>query len=233
MNVQGKVWNTTRTGFKVHAFKDGHAECRSSIKEGVAPAHTHQTARRWVLDTPGLSFCASCEYVVRLQDQVQASAEENAAAEQATPAPVQVARVTTTVNVTPEMIEALLMLRRSVRGYGMDTQTAQALVILDDAGIFAVIDEATGYDVDPEPEPVQVGSEEWHSLMGAALAETPLYAHRKRDSKCTCPAARAHHLNRCPRSPAKWGDTAYTTPEAAKEEQARRSLIQGHVGLKF
>ena len=62
MQLSDRVWNTTRTGFKVHAFQYGTAVCRYSIKEGAAPAHAHSTARRWVLDTPGLSFCTDCEY---------------------------------------------------------------------------------------------------------------------------------------------------------------------------
>lgn len=62
MQLSDRVWNTTKTGFKVHAFQDGTAVCRTNIREGVSPAHAHSTARRWVLDTPGLSFCTDCEH---------------------------------------------------------------------------------------------------------------------------------------------------------------------------
>jgi len=37
---------------------------------------------------------------------------------------------------------------------------------------------ATQYDVAPAPTEVQTGSDEWHRLMGEALAQTPLYAPR-------------------------------------------------------
>lgn len=62
MEANSKAWNTTRTGFKVHAFKDGRSLCRYKCAEGPAPAHAKGTARRWVLDTTGLSFCVDCEY---------------------------------------------------------------------------------------------------------------------------------------------------------------------------
>lgn len=105
----------------------------------------------------------------------------------------------TAPKITPEVIEALRWLRH--RG-NVDALSKQRLDVLDNAGIFAAIDEATGYDVDPEPERV---------------------------SKCTCPdtdyrkTTGNHHAN-CPGDPAEWGDMAYTTATAAENER----LTRGH-----
>ena len=93
------------------------------------------------------------------------------------------------IEVTPEVIEALRTLRHNVSGDGMSEAVAQALVILDNAGVFSAIDEATGYDIDPAPEKV---------------------------SKCTCPRTyggeflRMGHRDGCSGDPAEWGDMAYT-----------------------
>ena len=94
----------------------------------------------------------------------------------------------TYLKITPEVIEALYVLRRNAHSYGMDISTGEAFDVLDNAGIFAPIDETTGYDVDPEPERV---------------------------SKCTCsPAALkttgGAHAPSCPGDPAEYGDMAYT-----------------------
>jgi DNA-binding CsgD family transcriptional regulator len=63
MNIESRIWGTTRTGTKVHAFgEDGTALCRSSVISN--PGGTwidHAAARRWVLGSPGLSFCTTCE----------------------------------------------------------------------------------------------------------------------------------------------------------------------------
>lgn len=56
-----KIWATTKTGFTVHSFNNGVAECRKNIKQGPGAALSHADARTWVLGTPGLSFCTSCE----------------------------------------------------------------------------------------------------------------------------------------------------------------------------
>lgn len=58
------------------------------------------------------------------------------------------------VEITPETIEALRVLRTNVRSDETSEAVAQAIVILDNAGIFASVDEATRYDTDPEPERV-------------------------------------------------------------------------------
>lgn len=54
------------------------------------------------------------------------------------------------VEVTPEVIKALDMLRTIVPN--LRPGTRNAFNILDNAGVFSAIDEATGYDVDPEPD---------------------------------------------------------------------------------
>lgn len=89
------------------------------------------------------------------------------------------------MNITPEMTAALAALRgfaRKESGWAV----RDAINVLDNAGIFAAIDEATGYDVDPEPEQV---------------------------SKCSCPGGTwdgQQHLTGCPGDPSEWGDMAYT-----------------------
>jgi len=88
------------------------------------------------------------------------------------------------MDVTPEVIEALRVLRSATH---LHEGLGNAIHTLDNAGIFAAIDEATGYDIDPAPERV---------------------------SKCTCPATTLRrgfgHLQACPGDPAEWGDMAYT-----------------------
>ena len=91
------------------------------------------------------------------------------------------------MNVTPEMIEALKNLRELRTHFSGPAGICfrQSIDTLDNAGVFAAIDEATGYDIDPAPEPV---------------------------SKCTCPAAPRKgwdHFTGCPGDPAEWGDLAY------------------------
>lgn len=87
------------------------------------------------------------------------------------------------MDVTQEMVEALRLFRRT----HMDQDLASAFDVLDNAGIFVAIDEATGYDVDPAP---------------------------KRVSKCTCAGNYSYeqlgvHQGNCPGDPAEWGDSAY------------------------
>jgi hypothetical protein len=102
-------------------------------------------------------------------------------------------------NITPEVIQALRILRNGAKEDWV--RVMSAVNVLDNAGIFKEIDEATGYDVNPESvyEPV---------------------------SKCTCPQPvwvdgstpvpgttkpRADHLAGCPGDPAEWGDMAFTS----------------------
>lgn len=105
------------------------------------------------------------------------------------------------VKVTTEMIEALALLR----AVWHDDATQRALDTLDNAGIFHLIDTATDYDVDPEPEQV---------------------------SKCTCPPENVKfggHLYHCPGDPAEWGDTAYTT--APKRRQCPNQGCTGEFAV--
>lgn len=55
------------------------------------------------------------------------------------------------MDVTPEIIEALRTLRAFATGPTLPNSVRAAVNTLDNAGIFAVIDEQTDYDVDPEP----------------------------------------------------------------------------------
>lgn len=100
--------------------------------------------------------------------------------------------------ITPEVIEALRTLRKT---YLYPAEQA-AWDILDNAGIFSAIDEATGYDVDPAPERV---------------------------SKCTCqpqqiPTGDVVHSHWCPGDPAQWGDMAFR--DAMAEQNKREDEIR-------
>lgn len=57
------------------------------------------------------------------------------------------------MDVTPEIIEALRTLRAFAAGPTLPNSVRAAVNTLDNAEVFAVIDEQTGYDVDPEPAP--------------------------------------------------------------------------------
>jgi hypothetical protein len=103
------------------------------------------------------------------------------------------------MDITPEMIAALAKLR-AVAKYSLDMQAA--FNVLDNSGIFAAIDEATGYDTDPEPERV---------------------------SKCDCLpgyAVDGYHTPGCPGDPAEWGDLAYTSkvPGWSRAVEAQRKM---------
>lgn len=60
------------------------------------------------------------------------------------------------MDVTPEVIDALAALRRFAADESRNSlntvsrEAAEAINVLDNVQVFAVIDEATGYDVDPE-----------------------------------------------------------------------------------
>jgi len=109
------------------------------------------------------------------------------------------------IGITPELIEAL----HTIRTMELTTPAGRLVMIeavrtLDDAGIFAAIDEATGYDVDSEPG---------------------------RISRCTCPdtdyrqATGNHHAN-CPGDPAEWGDLAYAPNTKAWREAIETDRIR-------
>jgi hypothetical protein len=85
--------------------------------------------------------------------------------------------------ITPAMIEALAYLREELKLTGSSHPVMEAFEMFDNAGIFAAIDEVTGYDVDPAPERV---------------------------SKCTCPEpGDGSHRHGCPGDPAEYGDLAF------------------------
>lgn len=99
----------------------------------------------------------------------------------------------TDTNITPEVINALATLRdTNLNHYG---PLWRAVNTLDNAGIFSAIDDATGYDVDPEPVRV---------------------------SKCTCPDTdyrrlTGNHSAGCPGDPAEWADMAFRTATEATQ----------------
>jgi len=95
--------------------------------------------------------------------------------------------------ITPMVVMALAYLRAQGT---LDEDAKKAVDILDNAGVFAAIDEATGYDVDPGPERV---------------------------SKCKClagPTGRNNHHPNCPGNPAEYGDSAYV--QVGSDEWHRR-----------
>lgn len=77
MNITSKVWDTTKTGTKVHAFgEDGTALCRTSIRENPGSSRiSKDAAQRWVLGAPGLSFCEGCEGRFQALIDVDAAAD--------------------------------------------------------------------------------------------------------------------------------------------------------------
>jgi hypothetical protein len=125
-----------------------------------------------------------------------------------------------TSGVTPEVIAALADLRR-----GKDALVWQdAIKILDNAGVFAAIDEATGYDVDSNPSLV-----EWAAAQPVSKCTCPADERLKSGtdnhyiecpeapvSKCTCPpsyAANQHHDRGCPGDPFDWASKCTCQPQ--------------------
>jgi len=219
MNITSKVWNFTKTGAKAHCFgEDGTALCRSSIKAPATQMMTKEEARKTVLSGPGLSFCETCEG--KFQSILNVEAFDTLEAEEAPAAPVlKIAKVKP--EIAPEVIEALAWLRKGWDGDNSE-RAIMALGTLDNAGVFAAIDDAARYGAAPAHTEVQTGSDEWHRLMGEALAQTPLYAPRvvaidaaahygaTPAPECTCPASRVSfpgdlsgiHTEGCPAAPA-------------------------------
>ena len=106
------------------------------------------------------------------------------------------------MNPTPEVIEALAYLRNWTL---IHPNLKEAFDVLDNAGVFKEIDDATGHDVTgsctcPPDERARSGTDNHY----IECPKAPV-------SKCTCSAAMAHHLNGCPGDPAEWGDLASTT----------------------
>lgn len=169
-----KTWVTTETGKVYHSFGVVHAECRKSIKPGTGRPMISESrvdeilAKPWGVSTQGYRKCEKCaqleaDFRSRAEASMQPSTGEGdhlpPAVETNTP---QTPSKEENMNVTPEVIQALALIR-SQPGSTSEEALANvlgAIDILDNAGVFAAIDEATGYDVDPEPQ---------------------------RTSKCTCP----------------------------------------------
>lgn len=61
MNVEPKIWNSNTNGTQIHVFLNGQAKCGSADKQNVSPMHTRSDGMVFVEDTPGLSFCQTCE----------------------------------------------------------------------------------------------------------------------------------------------------------------------------
>lgn len=191
------TWTTTETGQTYHSFKaDGVAICRSNIKADQYRGTRTETqvdealAQAWGISTQGYRKCGTCaKKEAAHRDRVAASLAPSTGEGDHLPPAAPVAEVavitpSVTVKVTPEVIEALTV----IRGVWHDDATQRALDVLDNAGIFAAIDEANGYDVAFTPEPVRV-------------------------SRCTCPDGLwdgEEHLRGCLGDPAEWGDMAYS-----------------------
>lgn len=142
----------------------------------------------------------------------------------------EVAEVATTVQVTitPEVIAALAVLR----GTYLEPDASDAFNVLDNAGIFAAIDEATGYDTNGCTCPPSYAANDHHETW---CPKAPV-------SKCTCPRRYATtqtplgsdmHAQGCPGDPAEWGDMAYTSVSEAPTGYGvlyRETGAEGKVG---
>lgn len=96
----------------------------------------------------------------------------------------------TDLKITPEMIRALQTLRSNVRSDEMSEGVAQALVILDCAGVFAAIDRAALACTCPADERAKSGTDNH-------------YIECPQAPRCTCPARwvgikRPVHSATCP-----------------------------------
>jgi hypothetical protein len=79
------------------------------------------------------------------------------------------------MNVTPEMAAALFQLRKSALTGRMSVKDTAALNLLDNAGVFADIDESTGYDVSsPVMEPDGRDPAEWGDLSYVTVDQAQL-----------------------------------------------------------
>jgi hypothetical protein len=99
--------------------------------------------------------------------------------------------------VSAEVIRALATIRAFAQGERRDV--SHEINVLDNAGVFAAIDEATGYDVDPEP-----------CTCPELSHRTGIHVHgcpERPVSKCVCPDELGSlHRAGCP---GEWGDMAY------------------------
>jgi hypothetical protein len=187
MNIESKVWDTTKTGTKIHAFgEDGTALCRSSIKHNAGSRMvTKAHAIRWAGNVRAVTICEPCEG--RFQASIDAEAADQ-------PEPVKRALVKPEPTVTPAMIEALAWLRNGWDGDNSE-KAIEAFEMFDNAGIFAAIDAVTKCTCPPD-ERRKSGTDNHY----IECPEAPV-------AKCTCPQGgftrpRGTHRPECPEAPA-------------------------------
>ena len=200
MDIESKIWGYANTGRKLHAFVGDHAVCSKRIPtrtylrkgEGMDYSQTKMFSG---------ALCKNCDrkFNAAIEAEEAFEARRTVSMQPSTgegdhlpPAQETNEEITMNPNITPEVIKALAWLRKGWNGDNSE-RAIDALDILDNAGIFSKIDEASGYDID--------GTD----------------AAPERVSKCTCPASihGGKHAPACPGDPAEWGDMAYTTaPEA-------------------
>lgn len=185
-------WSTTKTGNLFHDFTpDGIPACGVRGTQGYGQSFktleaAQERAAAWRVGSlrNNVKVCPKCEAKeMAARERLAASLEPSTGEGDYLP-PAK-----TAAKITPEVIHALRNIRAFAQGERRDV--SHEINILDNAGIFAAIDEATGYDVDPEPERV---------------------------SKCTCAPGwerGAYHKPNCPGDPAEWGDMAFTTAPAS------------------
>jgi|GEM_PF-4457151 len=198
MNITSQVWDTTRTGTKIHAFgEDGSALCRSSIRAFGPLAFTLKRAQ----EQSGHSLCGTCQG--KFQSLLNVETADIPAAEEAPAAVTPALKIATAKpeiapKVTPELIQALATLRTNVRSDETSERVSQAIVILDNAGVFAAIDAAPACTCPPS-----YAANDHHD---GGCPQAPV-------SKCTCPASRVSfpgglsgvHTANCPEAPAAAG----------------------------
>jgi DNA-binding CsgD family transcriptional regulator len=85
MDIESKIWNYSNTGVKLHAFLNGTALCRSSIRRPAADA----TALDYC-EAKSHQMCAACDTkfnaaVERSENSVQRSTAEDITTEKGTP----------------------------------------------------------------------------------------------------------------------------------------------------
>lgn len=168
------------------------AEVKTVTREAIA-AMRADTSRTEGSKYSTPEYRAMMADITKESDKAKGITREYVIQEETVTEPVTTKRAMVKPEISNKVIEALRTLRlESLKWFDQDAQ--DALNVLDNAGVFRAIDEASGYDIDPAPAPV---------------------------SKCTCikrtfPIAVKNHSAGCPGDPAEWGDMAYTTATAAQ-----------------
>jgi len=106
--------------------------------------------------------------------------------------------------ITPEVIEALRTLRKIAWGGDIE----DAINVLDNAGVFAAIDEATGYDINPTRKPDRyklLPKRDWQEHM-RAMSITDARALLVNEPQAAVDRGMAERI---PGDPAEWGDAAF------------------------